>query len=367
MIKYLKQTLLHRRIISAARIASLLAAIYWLAIASDRYVSEAHIIIQRTDLPGGQGMDFSSLLGGASSNRSDELLLRDHLLSVDMLKKLDATLHLHDHYSDRQRDPLTRMWRQAPTIEWFHRYYLSRVSVELDDYAGVLVVQAQGFDAQTAHAISAQLVQEGERFMNGMAHRLAQEQVVFLEKQVAQMYERAMQARQAVLRYQNQKGMVSPQATAENIAAIIAKLEAQRTELQTQRSVGQAYLVPTHPNIVQLDQQIGAVQKQITQEQAKLASPDGKTLNRTVEEFPRLEMEAVFAQDVYKTALVALEKGRIEATRTIKKVSVLQAPSVPESALMPLRFYNTLVFTLVALLLAGVVHLLMAIVRDHKD
>jgi capsular polysaccharide transport system permease protein len=367
MIDRIKQTLLRRRIIGAAVIASLLAAVYWLAIASDRYVSEAHVIIQRTDLPGGQGMDFSSLLGGAGGNRGDQLLLRDHLLSVDMLKKLDTTLGLRAHYSDPDRDPLSRMWFQNTPIERFHQYYLSRVSVELDDYAGVLMIKAQGYNPQTAHAITAQLVQEGERFMNGMAHSLALGQVAFLEKQVAEMNQRTMQTRQAVLRYQNAKGLVSPQATAENIAGIVARLEAQRTELETQRSASQAYLVPSHPGIIQLSQQIAAVQKQITQEQAKLASPDGKTLNRTVEEFQRLEMEAAFAQDVYKTGLVALEKGRIEATRTIKKVSVLQAPTLPESALEPRRYYNTLVFMLVALLLAGVAHLLTAIVRDHKD
>ena len=367
MINRIKQTLLRRRIISAALIASVLAAVYWLAIASDRYVSEAHVIIQRTDLAGGQTMDFSSLLGGAGGSRADQLLLRDHLLSVDMLKKLDAALQLRAHYSDPQRDLLSRMWQQDTPVERFHRYYLSRVSIEFDDYAGVLMVKAQGYSPQTAHAITSLLVQEGERFMNGMAHSLAQDQVAFLDKQVAQMSERAMQTRQAVLRYQNKAGLVSPQATAESIAAIVATLEAQRAELQTQRSANQAYLVPKHPNIVQLDQQIAAVAKQIAQEQAKLASPNGKTLNRTVEEFQRLEMEASFAQDIYKTGLVALEKGRIEATRTIKKVSVLQAPTLPESALEPRRFYNTLVFILVALLLAGVAHLLAAIVRDHKD
>jgi capsular polysaccharide transport system permease protein len=351
MINTIKQILLRRRIISAAIIASVLAAVYWLAIASDRYVSEAHVIIQRTDLAGGQSMDLSSLLGGAGGNRADQLLLRDHLLSVDMLKKLDATLNLRAHYSDTARDPLSRMWSQGTAMEWFHRHYLSRVSVEFDDYAGVLMIKTQGYTPQIAHAITAKLVEEGERFMNHMAQSLAQ----------------AMQARQALLRYQNKKGLVSPQATAENIAGIVAKLEAQRTEQQTQRSALQAYLVPSHPSIIQANQQIAALEKQIAQEQAKLASPDGKTLNRTVEEFQRLEMEAAFAQDVYKTGLVALEKGRIEATRTIKKVSVLQAPTLPESALEPRRFYNTLVFILVALLLAGVAHLLAAIVRDHKD
>jgi capsular polysaccharide transport system permease protein len=360
--------LLRRRSIGAAVIASVLAAIYWLAIASDRYVSDAHVVIQRTDLSGGQGMDFSNLLAGAGNgSRADQLLLREHLLSVDMLKKLDAALDLRTHYSDPRRDLLSRMWFRDASMEWFHRHYLSRVRIELDDYTGLLVIRAQAYDPKTAHAISAMLVREGERFMNEMAQNLAQAQVVFLEKQVVKMNERAIQARQAVLAYQDKKGLVSPQATAESIAGIVASLEAQRTELQTRRSALQAFLVPDHPNIVQLNQLVAAVEKQIAREQAKLAAPGGQTLNRAVEEFQRLEMEAAFAQDIYKTALAALERGRVEATRTIKKVSVVQAPVQPEYPLEPRRFYNTLVFMLVAMLLAGVAHLLTAIVRDHKD
>ena len=359
--------LLRRRIIGAAVVFSALSAVYWVFIASDRYVSEAHVIIQRTDFAGGPNLDFSSLLGGANGGRADQLLLRSHLLSVDMLKKLDAALHLRAHYADPQRDPLSRMWDKDAPIEQFHKHYLERVSVELDEYAGVLMVKAEGFDPQTAHAIATELVQEGERFMNQMAHTLAQTQVAFLVTQVTDMNARAMQARQAVLGFQNKNGLVSPQATAENISGIVAKLEAQRTELETQRSALQSYLVPSHPSIVQIDQQIAAVGKQLAQEQARLTSPRGKTLNLAVEEFQRLEMQAAFTQDVYKTALVALEKGRIEATRTIKKVSVLQAPTVPEYPLQPRRLYNTLVFALVAMLLAGVAHLLAAIVRDHTD
>lgn len=360
--------LLKRRIIGAALIASLLAAIYWIAIASDRYVSEAHVIIQRTDLAGGQTLDLSTLLTGTGTgSRADQLLLREHLLSIDMLKKLDSALNLRAHYSDTSHDLLSRMWQSDASIERFHKHYRSRVSVEFDDYAGILIVQAQAYDPEMAHAISTALIKEGERFMNGMAQDLAMEQVTFLERQVAQMSERALQARQAVLEFQNKKGMVSPQATAEVIAASVARLQSQRSELETQRSAMQAYLVPSHPSITQLNQQIRAIDGQIAREQAKLTSTEGSTLNRTVEEFQRLEMEAGFAQDIYNTALVALEKGRIEATRTIKKLSVLQAPTLPEYPLEPRRLYNALVFFLIAMLIAGVAHLLAAIVRDHKD
>jgi capsular polysaccharide transport system permease protein len=357
-----------RRIIGAALIASLLAAFYWLLIASDRYVSEAHVIVQRTDLSSAQGMDFSSLLAGAvGTNRPDQLLLRDHLRSVDMLKKLDATLNLRKHYSDPRHDFFSRMWDEEASLEQFHDHFLARTSIEFDDYSGVLMIKAQGYDPKTAHAITTQLVREGEQFMNRMAHDLAQAQVSFLEQQVGVMGQRALHARRAVLDYQDRKGLVSPQASAESIAAIVARLEGQRTELQTQRSSLLTYLVADHPNVVMLNQQIAAVEKQLAQEQARLAAPSGRTLNRTVEEFQRLEMDAVFAQDVYKTALVALERGRVEATRTIKKVSALQAPSLPEYPVEPRRIYNTVVFLLVAMLLAGVAQMLVTIVRDHTD
>ena len=328
-----------------AVIISLMAAVFWLVIASDVFVSDAHIIIERTELASGQSMDFTGLLGGAvNSNRGDQLLLRDHLLSIDMLKKIDSALNLRAHYSDKSRDLLSRMWFKDAPIEWFYEYYLSRVSIEFDDYSGVLIVKAQAYDPKTAFAITTLLVQEGERFMNETAHKLAQEQVAFLEKQVSDMDKRVEQARQDVLNYQNEKGLISPQATTENVASIIAKLEAELTELETQRRANLAYLVPNHPSILQTSQQIEAVKNQIAYEQDKLASTEGQTLNLEVEEFQLLESKAEFAQDLYKTALLALEKGRIEATRTIKKVTVLQSPILPEYPLEPRRFYNTLVF-----------------------
>jgi capsular polysaccharide transport system permease protein len=348
--------------------ATLLAAIYWLGLASDRYVSEARVVMQRTDLPGGQSMDFASLLGGSGAgSRADQLMLREHLLSIDMLRLLDQRLKLRQHYSNPQRDLLSRLWFEDASIEWFHRHFLSRLSIDLDEYAGVLVIESQAYDPETAQAITHLLVQQGEQAMNRLAHELAREQVQFLEQQVSDLNVRVVQTRRAVLDYQNKKGLASPQRTTESIAAIISGLEGQRANLQTQRSSLLAYLVADHASIVLLNQQIAAIERQIVQEQAKLASGTGQTLNRTVEEFQRLELEAAFAQDVYKTALIALEKGRVEATRTIKKMSLLQAPSMAEYPIQPQRFYNLLVFALLALLVAGTVHLLISIVKDHTD
>lgn len=346
--------------------AILMAAIYWFLLASDRYVSEARIVLQRSDLSSGQAMDFASLLGGTGGSRADQLLLRDHLMSLDMLRKLDGKLKVKQHFSS-QGDWLSRLRADDVSAEKFHDYFKSRVSVELDEFAGVLVIKAQGYTPQMAQAIAQSLLTEGETYMNAMGHALAHEQVRFLERQVQDLATRVKATRSAVLAYQNSKGMLSPQATAENMAGIVAKLESQLTELQTRRTGLLAYLQPNAPQVVELNQQITAVEQQLTQERARLAAPEGSPINAKVAEFQQLQHDAEFAQQVLNTALVALEKGRVDATRTLKKVAVLQAPNLPEDALQPRRVYNTVVFAIVALLLAGIMHLLMAIVRDHQD
>jgi len=260
------------------------------------------------------------------------------------------------------------MWAVDEPVEWFHKYLLSRVSVEYDDYSGVLLVNAQAFTPEMAQAITRMMLSEGERFMNEMSHRLASEQVAFLEDQLGRLEQRAQAARNAVIQFQNQSEMVSPQAALESRIALIAKLEVTRADLQTRLSAMKAYLVESNPAIEQINQQIAAIQKQVEQEQRELASTqEGATLNRRLEQYQRLELEATFAEETYKSALTALEAGRVEASRKLKKVSVLQTPTLPEYPQQPERFYNSLVVILFSLIAAGLIHLMAAVVRDHKD
>ena len=249
-------------------LACALAIVYWGLLASDRYVSEAHIVVPRIDVASGPSMDLGSFLSGsAGGGRGDQLLLRDYLLSMDMLNRLDKALGLRAHYSDRQRDVLSRLWSADLSQEWFYRYFRSRVSVEYDDYSGVLVLRAQAYDPRTAYAIATMLLEEGERY------------------------------------------------------TLIADLKARRNALLRT-------LAPQAPAIVDLEFQIAAAEKRIAQERNRPARP-----------------------------------GELVTT----KLTVLQAPTLPQYPLEPRRMYNIVIFILVALVLAGIVRLLAAIIRDHKD
>lgn len=356
-----------QRVVAVAFLASALAAAYWGLVASDRYVSEAHVIIQRTDIASGETADLSNLLGNTAAGIGDQLLLRDYLLSLDMLRILDGKLGLRAHYSNWRRDPLSRLWFDDAPIEKFQRHFRSRVSVDFDEFSRVLIVRAQAYDPETAQAIAQLMVAAGEKHMNAIAHDLARVQVDFLEKQVAELSAQRLQARQAVLEFQNRHGLASPQGTVDSYGQIVANLQSRVSDLQTRRAAMLAYLMPGSPAVREVEIELAATEKQLQAQQQRLASPSGETLNRTVEEFQRLQANAEFAEDIYKSALVALEKGRIEAVRTLKRVSVMQQASLPEYPLQPQRIYNSFVFFLVSMMLAGVIHLIAAIIRDHRD
>ena len=346
---------------------SLLTMCFWL-FSSDRYVSEGIVIVQNTEQISATNVDLMTMLGGiGKANSSDQLLLREHLLSVDMLNKLDAALDLRSHYSDSRWDFASRLGFKDASIEWFHRHYLSRVFVEYDDYAGVLRISAQAYDAGTANAIASMLVNEGERFMNEMSHALARTQVEFLEKQVALAHTQVLQASKVLLDFQNQKGLISPKATVESIHTIIGKLEGQRTELQTQLASLPRNLDRNHPTRKSLQQSLAAVERQIAQEQAKLASTSGRPLNSLREKEQLLQLDLNFKQDLYKTSLVALEKGRMDAARALKHVSVLQAPVLAEYAWQPRRIYGVVATLCITLLVLGIINLLKAVILDHVD
>lgn len=142
-----KQVAKRHPIWAAAFVLFAVLACYWLLLASDRYVSTAHIVVQRTDLSTGATVDgLASLIGGASgANRPDQLMMRDYLLSVGLLKKLDEKLDLRGHYSHWRRDPISKFLFTNAPVEWLHSYYLSRVSVELNDYDGVLAINVQAY------------------------------------------------------------------------------------------------------------------------------------------------------------------------------------------------------------------------------
>ncbi|MEA1989895.1 MAG: chain-length determining protein [Pseudomonadota bacterium] len=344
----------------------LVSTVYWSVVVTERYVSKAHVVLQTPDIAPPE-ISFSSMMsGGAASNTADLLYLRDYLLSPDVLKLLDKELNLKQHFTQSNIDWVSRMDADLP-LEFFHDYYLKRVSVEMDSYSNVLVIQAQAFDSLTAHKVVSLLIQFGEKHMNQMGQRLASEQVGFIEKQVEQLAQRLEQSQQAVLAYQDKEGLMSPEKTAESINTLVAGLYQELSKLKANKAVLSQYQSSRSPDIIKLTNEIKVLESQINKEKMQLTDVQGKALNKVTADYQALLLKAQFAQEMYANALATLEATRVEAARKLKQVSVLQSASVPEYPIEPNRLYNITVTIILVTLISIILSLFMTIIRDHKD
>ncbi|MCB8889535.1 chain-length determining protein [Vreelandella malpeensis] len=351
---------------AVAILAILLVSFYWFVWAQERYVSRATVVLDSPQVATPE-FSLSSLMGsGGGGNTHDLLLLREHLLSVDMLRRLDEALDFRKHYSEHG-DIFATLWNANAPIEELHQYYLRRVNIELDEYAGVLNVEVQGYTPEFAHDMAQMLLDAGEDHMNQMGHRLADEQVRFLEQQMVRLEERFRDTRSELLDFQNEYGLVSPTATVESLNQVVATLEGDLARLQAQRDALASFQSSQSAELRQVERNITALRDQIGEQSERLAQAAGGALNRVSAEYETLELQAQFAQETYSSALAALENTRLEAARQLKQVSVLQSPLYPEYPTEPNRLYNATVFAIITIFLAFILSMIIMIVKDHRD
>lgn len=343
----------------------LLVGFYWTVWAEDRYVTKATVVLESPQINTASEVSFGSLLTGSKKN-SDLLLLREYLLSVDMLKKVQEKMDFRAHYS-RNGDIIARLRDEAAPIEELYKYYLRRVSVEMDEYSGVLKIEVQAWTPEFSQKLAQFLLVEGERHMNQMGQRLAEEQVKFLDKQVSLLKDSFEQSRQKLLDYQNENGLVSPTQTVESLNTVVSSLEAELATYKARMSALSSYQSKRSSEMVRIDSQIKALEKQIDIEKERLARQSGNALNTVSSQYETLQLRADFAKQTYSNALAALENTRIEAARKLKQVSILQSPILPEYSEKPERLYNLTLFAIFMLFSGFIFTMLMMIIRDHRD
>lgn len=347
-----------------------LAVVYFAGLAANRYVSEAAVVVRQSNQSSGSVPGAALLLAGINpSSREDTLYLRQYIHSLDLLKRLDEELHVREHFANQAgRDPFYRLY-DFFSQERFLDYYRNRVELLMNDESGVLTVRVEGFEPVFAQTLNRTILLESERFINSMSQSMAREQMNFAEAELVRAGERLQAAKRKLLAFQSKYKLLDPLAQAQATGTLAAELQAQLSMKEAELKQAQTYLNEDSYQVKALRGQIEALRSQAELEQRRATNgpANGQQLNAQAAQFQELKFEAGFAEDAYKLALTALENARIEATRKLKTVSVIAAPSQPEMAEYPRRLYNLLTLGALCVLLYGVARLVVATIRDHQD
>lgn len=340
---------------------------YYTFIAADRYVSNVSLSVKSTD--GSSPISLSgieSLVGVASSSTEDIKLLQEYIKSFDMLQKLDEKINLRSLYEKQKIDLFFRIY-SSTSKESYLKYYRDRIHILFDDTTGLLNVAVESFSPEDARIISAAILEECERFINEISHNIAREQLRFAQGELESAKQKYKDAKNELLAFQNEYGVFDPQSLAKTKAGFITEIELQISKKETELNTMRSYLNDNAPEIVALKAELRAHKEQLEKEKSKVASNASQDkLNDVVAQFEALYLNLSFAEDVYKTAITAVETTRIEIGRKAKQVVVIQSPYVPDSAAYPNKMYNIITIFVILTLIFGVVRLVRAIIDEHR-
>lgn len=346
----------------------LIATIYLSLLAADRYVAES-IVAVRQNGEGPLGADGLSMLLGASSpsTRKDEYMLEAHILSNDMLAALDHKLNVREAFGAPRADIIYRLSHNASREE-FLDYYRQRVEVVVDDESGLMRVRTQGFTPETADALNREIITLSERFINESSHRLAREQMAFAESELQKAREHVNAARDALLEFQNKHGVLDPLAQAQANTGVTVELQGQLARQEAELKGLLGYLNEDTHQVKGLRAQISGTRAQLQAETRRgIATSGGQNLNVLAGQYQQLLAEFQFAQDTYKLALTAVETARVESTRKLKSLVLVESPTRPEAAKYPRRIYTLTALLLGFAMVYGIVRLIVATIEDHQE
>ncbi|MCL6270766.1 hypothetical protein M3P05_12610 [Sansalvadorimonas sp. 2012CJ34-2] len=342
----------------------LLATFYLGPIASDRYVSNATFMIERSD-GASSVVDGLNLFGMTPQSGNDQKILENFIKSPDMLSFLDQEMQLRKHYVDRG-DWFSSLSAGA-SYDQFLQYYQEHINIRLNDSNGLLELEVQGFTPEFAQQLTLLILQRSEAFVNEISHNMATEQQAFVQKEVGLNEDKLRDATSRVIRFQNKYGILSASEEGAALTGVLNELQAElvrnRTELQTLSS----YLNGSSSQIVTLKQRIRALEKQLSVEKKRLTDDGRTSLNDLAARQQELQLELDLATKAYSSALIALETTRTEASRKLKQLVVISSPYIAEEAKYPKVFYNLVNLLLILLMVFGLARMGYATVKEHRD
>ncbi len=362
-------------IIACIALPTAVAALFYLLIASDRFVSEARFAIRNSE---NQAIDALGMITGlpSSQNVSDSYIVADYIVSRDMVEELERRLPLRAIYSDA--DFFSRLGADA-TLEGRVEYWQGRVYVYYDSTKNTIVIQAQAFVAADADRLAREIVDIVRSLVNDLSAQARRDAVQFAASEVARAELRVRGARQDMLTFRVSHNDLDPAQTAAATLGIAAQLEGERSKLATELASLSGYLSEDAPSVQILKSRIAALAGEVSRIQNQISvgatgataaaggqnDPKSDALASVIGTYQELLLNQEFAERSYTAAMASLEHARVEASRTQSYLAMFGEPSMAQEATYPQRWLNIWVVFVLTSILWAIGMLGFLTIRDH--
>jgi len=345
---------------------TLIAGVYFFAIASDLYSSEAKFIVRSPKAV--QATPLGALMQSAGLARAldDTAAVQDYVMTRDAVRKLEKHNDLRTVLSRPEGDFVTRFpgilfWRQDfESLLWHYEHF---VSVETDTTTGVTTLMVKAYRPEDAHMIATALLDYSEQLVNDLNDRARRDALDVAQREVDRAERRIADIQTELTAYRVKQKMLDPKSSATAVLELIGQMNSALATARTQ--LGELLNnSPNSPQIPLVKTRIAQLDKLIAEERGKL-SGESQSVVSTLTEYERLDVQRQLAEKALASAFTSLEAARIEAQRQQLYLETIAQPNFADYPLYPKRALSFAMVAVSCLLVYGIAWLLVASAREH--
>lgn len=345
---------------------TLVVAIYYLLIASPRYVSEARFVVRAAQQA--QPSSLGSVLQtvGLSSGSSDSHAVHDYIRSSDGLRDLMNRVDVKALYGRPNVDLLSRLPKPfgSDSFEGFRKQFNKYVTVGYDSQTGISTLRVEAFTPRDAQRTAVAMLDSGEALVNRLNQRSSADAVQEAERTVVEAQTRLSVAQSELTSFRSRERFVDPTKSALAGSTLIGELQVNVATLKAERAQVAAD-APNSPQLPFLDSRIRAFEQQIAIENQKIVG-DSDSLVPKISTYENLMMEREFADKLLASATASLNAAQLEARRQRLYIDRIVNPSAPDIPEEPRRWMAILAVFSSCLVMYLVGWLIWAGIRESR-
>ncbi|MBQ9601790.1 MAG: capsule biosynthesis protein [Neisseriaceae bacterium] len=347
-----------------------ISLVYFGLIASNQYISESSFLVRSAKNQANTGALGALFQGmGIARSQDDTYAVQEYMRSRTALGELSKNIPVRSFYQEKgdifsKFNGLNLSYWQND--EAFYQYYTDKIIVNVDPVSGVSTLQVNTFDAAQSKQINEALLQKAEQLINNINDRARLDTITYAEKNLKTAQENASKTAQALMAYRTKNGVLDLKQQSEMKMALMAKLQDELISIQTQLDQVRA-VTPENPQISGLQAREQSLKNEIRKQSQLITGSDNQSIAKQAAKYQQLALENELANQQVSSALSALETARAEADRQQLYLEVVAQPSQPDMPQKPTRIYNIIATFVISLMVYGVVKLLTASIREHRN
>jgi capsular polysaccharide transport system permease protein len=346
---------------------TLIAGVYYFALASDLYLSEVKFVVHGPAK--GPSSAISAMLASAASAVSeDTFAVHEYLMSRDVVRRLEREDDLRSLLGRPEGDLITRFpgaWFWRKDFEALYMAYSRFVTIEVDSGSGVSTLQVKAYRPEDAQRMARALLTSSEQLVNALNDRARHDALAVFQREVDTTEEHIAEIQSQLTAYRIKEKMLDPKSASAGPISLLAQMNGQLAN-----SKGQLAEIiknsPNSPHIPLVRTRIASLEKLIGEERTKITG-DNDSVATALSEYERLDVRRLLAEKTLMSAFTSLEAARLEAQRQQLYLETIAQPNLADYPLYPKRLASFATVAATCLLVYGIAWLLVAGVNEHAS